>query len=76
VYLWLHISAINLDVIVWTYRYYIVDILNTLNDGLTLIDVDCVLGWVDSYFIYSKGASSNRHKGLLKTDVIISDDRL
>ena len=75
-YLWLHISAINKDVIVWTYRYNIVDILNILNDGLTLIDVVSVLVWIDSYFIYPKGASSNRHKGLLKTDVIISDDRL
>ena len=36
VYLWLHIqSAINMDVSLWIYEYYIVDILNTFNEGLT-----------------------------------------
>jgi hypothetical protein len=36
VYLWLHIqSALNMEVNVWIYGYYIVDILNILNDGLT-----------------------------------------
>jgi len=35
-YLWLHIkSAINMDFIMCTYSYYIVDTLNILNDGLT-----------------------------------------
>jgi len=32
------------------YRYYIVDVLNTLNDELTLVDVVCVLVCIDSYF--------------------------
>jgi len=62
-----------MDNIVWMYRYYIVDILNTLNDELTLVDVVSVLVWIDSYFIYPKGTSSNRHKGLLKTDAITSE---
>jgi hypothetical protein len=61
-----------MDIIVWMYRYYIVNVLNTLNDGLTVVDVVSVLVWIDSYFIYPKD-TSNRYKGLLKTDVTISE---
>ena len=60
--MWLHIqSAKDMDIIVWMYRYCMVDILNTLNDQLTLVDVVSVLVWIDPYFIYPKGTSSDRH---------------
>jgi hypothetical protein len=35
-YLWLHIqSALNVEVSVWIYGYYTVEILNMLNHGVT-----------------------------------------
>jgi hypothetical protein len=50
-YLWLHIqSAINMDVLMWIYRYYIVDMLNILNDGLTHL-LMLVLRWSGVYWV-------------------------
>ena len=47
VFLWLHIqSAINMEFNLWIYGYYIVDILNILNEGLTLVDIVGVLVWI------------------------------
>ena len=44
VYLWLYIqSVVNMDVSVWIYGYYILDLLNILSDGLTLFDIVSVL---------------------------------
>jgi hypothetical protein len=46
-YLWLHLkSAMTMDVIVWMYRYYVVDMLNMISDGLTPVaDVPIALVW-------------------------------
>jgi len=50
-YLWLHIqSAINMDVIMWLCRYYIVDLLNILNDGLTHL-LMLLLRWSGVYWV-------------------------
>jgi len=46
--LWLHVkSAINLDVIIWVYRYYIVQMLNIFVEWLTypFFDVTIMLVW-------------------------------
>ena len=39
-------SAINMEFNLWIYGYYIVDILNILNEGLTLVDIVGVLVWI------------------------------
>ena len=45
-YLWLHAhSATNMDIIAGICRYYIVDILTVLKDGLPHVDVVSVLVW-------------------------------
>jgi hypothetical protein len=50
-YLWLHIhSAINVDVIMWMYKYYIVDMLNIVNNGLTHL-LMLLLRWSGVYWV-------------------------